>query len=61
MITYRVISDGALWRVRRVEGTRSSLVRAANRRLRFWWSEKAAQKFVDEENAAERAKEAGRG
>lgn len=63
MISYRVVRDGALWRVRRDDGTASHLVRAANRRVRFWWTEAAAQKYVDEANAKERAKEkeAGRG
>ncbi len=60
MISYRVVRDGSLWRVRKNDGTSSHLVRAANRRLRFWWTEKAAQKYVDEANAAERAKDGGR-
>jgi hypothetical protein len=62
MITYRVVRDGGLWRVwvKMDDGTASHLVRAANRRLRFWWTEKAAQKYVDEANAAERKKDAGR-
>jgi len=56
MISYRVVPDGNLWRVRRDDGTSTHLVRAANRRVRFWWSEAAAQKWADGMNAEERAK-----
>jgi len=57
LISYQVVRDGLLWRVRRDDGATSAVVRAPNRRLRFWWTEAAARKWADERNAEERAKE----
>ncbi len=57
MISYRVIRDGRLWRVATDDGTTHRRVRAANGRVRFWWTEEAARKWADEMNDKERAKE----